>query len=196
MPRGAQVRGGLAGLLAAVGKKPEPRQGWEDRPERVTPPGHVLAGGVVDALRGMPGAMEAIRWGVAAESLLEHPEQHRVALIAAVVREVCREYGVPVARGCDWSAVVRLLYPAGAAGDWVGEANRAANEAGLHPRYRWVEENPLLSVDEDYLAGVLCLALAGDGSALVGLVERVADEYVRHLDTVREQAVPMLHAVA
>lgn len=133
-----------------------------------------MAEGLVNAVYAMPGALEAIRDEVCALALLEHPEQHRVLLIAQSVREVCRRFGLPLPKGCDWDCVVRLLYPHGAKGDWRAEANLLAHERGLNPRYRWVrEEESLPGADEEWLAQVLLAAMRGDGSALVGFVDRV-----------------------
>lgn len=172
--------GGLHGLLTDIARKRPTgllAQGLPDAPpqerERVTPPGTTLAQGVVDTLRAMPGAMEHLQYGVRELCLLEHPDKHRHALIAQCIRDTCRTYGVPVAKGCDWAHAVRLLYPAGVAGDWAAEANRRAHDEGLHPHYRWVQENPLLTADEEYLAQVLVSAMRGDGAPLLALVDRI-----------------------
>lgn len=181
--------GGLGALLADITRKhpagllarglqaheqPLLEQPQEDRERKGPPPGMALAAGVVDVLRSMPGALELIRDEVRELRLLSSTEQHKLAMIAQVVREACRRYGVPCPRGCDWGHAVRLLYPNGAKGDWRSEANLAAQERGLNPLWRWERENPLLTEDEEHLAQVLVAALRGDGQPLLALVENVA----------------------
>lgn len=175
---------GLTGLLAdiarkqptcllAQGLKAAPQQ--EDRERKGPPPGQSLAQGIVDTLKAMPGAMEHLRYSVEGLMLLEHPEQNRVLLLAQCVREACTAYGLPIPQGCDWGYAVRLLYPAGAGGNWWVEANLEAQERGLNPHYRWVREEPLLTEDEEWLAQVLLAAFRGDGAPLLALVDAVAE---------------------